>query len=69
MERNLHLEDPGMRNKSNYTLQTSFIKNDINQKVHYLHNRAIYPLPEYLTRAFERLDELINRLMNATYKK
>ena len=46
-----------------------FFKHDIYQKVHYLHNRVIYPLPTHLARTFEQLDELITRIIHAADKK
>ena len=65
---NLHLENPRAINKFNGTLHAGFVKRDIHQKVHYLHIRAIYPLPEHLTQSFERLDELITILIYAADK-
>ena len=55
-------------NKSNDTLHKHFVKHDIYQKVHYLHNLAIYTPPTHLARDFELLDELIARLMHAADK-
>ena len=51
------------------TLHTSLIKHDIYQKVHYIHNRDVYQLPEHLAQAFELLDELITRLLLTVDKK
>ena len=53
---NLRLEDPRTINKFNGTIHTSFFKHDIYQKVHYLHNRSIYPLRAHFSKALERLD-------------
>ena len=66
---NLRLEDPRTIKKFNDTLLTSFLKNDIYHRVHYLHNRDIYPLPTHLARAFERLYKLITRIMYVADKK
>ena len=53
----------------NDTLHTRFVKHDIYQKIHYIHVQASYPLPKHLAQAFEKLDELINRLMHTEDKK
>ena len=68
MEWNLHLEDTRTINKFNDTLHTSFVKHDIYQKVHYLHNWAIYPLPEHLSRAFELFYDFITHIIYAADK-
>ena len=52
----------------NDTPHTSFVKHDIYQKIHYIHNRAVYPLPTNIARAFERLDNFITCLMHAADK-
>ena len=49
MARNLRLGDPRTINKSDDTIHTSFVKQDIFRKIHYIHNRYIYPLPKYHT--------------------
>ena len=56
MARNLHLGDPRTINKFNDTLHKRSVKHDIYQKIHYIHNRYIYPLPTHLVRDFERVD-------------
>ena len=66
--RNLCMGDPRTINKSNDKLHTSFVKHDIYQKIHYIHNRAIYPLPARLSRTFEILDKFITHLINAVDK-
>ena len=48
MELKLRLGDSRMINKFNDTIHTSFIKHDIYQKIHYIHNRGIYALPTHL---------------------
>ena len=53
MSQNPRLEDPRTIKKFIDTLHTIFVKPDIYQKVHYLHNQSIYPLPTHLTQAFE----------------
>ena len=65
---NLRLEDPRTIKKFNDTLLTSFLKNDIYHRVHYLHNRDIYPLPTHLARSFERLDKMITGIVHAADK-
>ena len=68
VERNLRLGYPSTINKCNDTLQTSFVKHDIYQNIHYKHNQAIYTLPSHLAQAFEELGKLITPLMHAAYK-
>ena len=68
MAGNLCMTDPRMIKKFNDTLRTSFVKHDIYQKIHYIHNRAIYPLPARLSRTFEILDKFITHLINAVDK-
>ena len=68
MAHNLRLRDPREINKFNDTLHTSFVEHDIYQNINYTHNQGIYPLPTYLAQAFEKLDALINRLMNLAGK-
>ena len=65
---NLCLEYPMTINKLNNTLHTRFVKHDIYQKIYYIHNRDIYPLPTHLAQSFEILDEIITRLMHASDK-
>ena len=55
--------------KFNDTLHTSFVKHDIYQKIHYIYNRAIYPLPTHIAQFFEILDELVTHLMHSEDKK
>ena len=69
MEQNVCLADLRTIKKFNDTLHTIFLKHDIYQKTHYIHNRAIYPLPTHLVKSFERLDNFVTRLMHATDKK
>ena len=49
MARKLRLGDPRTINKFNDTLHTSFVKHEIYQKIQYIHNRDIYPLPTYIS--------------------
>ena len=67
--RNLSLGYPRTIKKFNETLHTRFVKHDIYQKIHYIHNRDIYPLPTHLAWEFERLDKLITHLMYSEDKQ
>ena len=49
----------------NDTLHTIFVKNGIFQKTHFVHIQPSYTLQTYLVQAFEKLDELITRIMHA----
>ena len=50
---NLSLVDPRTINKFNDTLYKSSVKHDIDQNVHHLHSRAIYPPQAHLARDFK----------------
>ena len=67
MARNLHLGDTRAIKKFNEKLHASFVKHDIYQNIHQVHNRDIFPLPTYLSRPL-KLGELITRLMYAVDK-
>ena len=60
---NLCLTYPRMIKKFNNTLHKIFVKHDIYQKIHYIHVGASYSLPINPAQDFEKLDELITRLM------
>ena len=68
MAHNLHLVDSSMINKSNDALHKSSVKQDVYQKIHYIHNQDVYPLPTHLTRVFEILDGLITHLTHSVNK-
>ena len=68
MTQNLCLSDPKTINRLTYTLHTSFVKHDIYQKFYYIHVQARYPLPTNPSKSFEKLDELITRLMHTEDK-
>ena len=65
---NLRLRVPSTLNKFNDTLHTIFVKYDIYHNIHYIYNRAIYPLPLHLARVFKILYELLTRLIHAADK-
>ena len=54
--------------KFNDTINKSYVKHDIDQKIQYILNRSIYPLTTHLSRFFEILDEIITRRMHAANK-
>ena len=66
--RNLFLTDTRRIKIFNDTLHRTFVKHEIYQKIHYIHVRASNLLPTHLAQAFEKLDELITRLMHAEDK-
>ena len=68
MAPNLCLADDMTIKRFNDTLNTKKFKHDIYQKIHYMHVQASYPLPTHLEQAFEKLDEMITRLMHAAEK-
>ena len=68
-KRKLCLVDLNTINKFNDTPHKIFVKHGMYQKIHYIHNRSIYPHPTHLSWAFEILDKLIIRLMNTEDKK
>ena len=68
MARNLCLTYPRTINKFNDTLHKRFLKHDIYQKIHYIHNRSIYPLTTHPERVFEILNKLITLLIYAADK-
>ena len=65
MAQNLRLADPRTIKELTDTIHTSFVKHKIYQKIHYIHNWAIYPLRTHLEWAFEILDELITHFIHA----
>ena len=69
MEQNLRLTDPRRIKKFNDTIHTRIGKDDIYQKINYIHNRDIYPLPTPLSHDFEILEKLITHLMHVADKK
>ena len=69
MSQNLCLANFRRINKYNDTLHKRFVKHDIYNNIHCIHNQSIYSLPTHLARAFERLDKLITRLTHAADKK
>ena len=68
MSQNLCLAYPWTIKKLNDTFNTSFVKHDIYQKIHYIHNQEIYHLPTHLAQEFDILDELINHPLDAEEK-
>ena len=66
---NLCLTDISTIKIFNDTIHKRFVKNDINQKIHYIRVQASYSLPTNLAQAFKKLDELITRLLHAADEK
>ena len=54
--------------KFNDTLNKSYVKHDIDQKIQYILNRSIYPLTTHPERVFEILNKLITLLIYAADK-
>ena len=63
LARRLKLDDPRVVEKYLTYLHSSMKDHNLFQRMDLLHSKTVYPLPQHLIEEYERIDELVNRLM------